>query len=140
MASPERGIRVAPEELKVPLQSKRSRPALPVSTPLRPACPPHHPPPASRSHRGRSSPSAPPALSRSQDAPHAGCTSRSSSPPPPKAYSSSPHCPDAVHPAWERRRDSPPTVPPRGSSPTQCRLHARQSEDTSGRWPARHPS
>src|SRR6266851_7090554 len=114
MASPERGIRVAPEELKVHLQSKRSRPALPVSTPLPPAYPPRHPPPASRSRRDPSSPLARRASSQSQDAPHAGCTSRSSSPPPPKAYSSSPHCPDAVHPAWERRRDSPPTVPPRG--------------------------
>src|SRR5438552_14560737 len=76
-------------KMKVPLQSKRSRPALPVSTPLRPACPPRHPPPASDSHRDRSSPSAPPALSRSQDAPHAGYTSTSSSPPPPPAYSSS---------------------------------------------------
>src|SRR5438309_1148358 len=127
-------------KMKVPHQSKRSRPALPVSTPLPPAYPPRHPPPASDIRRGPSSPSAPPAALRSPDAAHAGCTSTSSSPPPPTAYSSAPRCPGVVHPASETRTGSPPIAPRRASSPTQSRPHARSSEDTSAHWHARYRS
>src|SRR5262249_36586711 len=83
---------------------------------------------------------APPASSRSQDAPHAGRTSTSSSPPPPTAYSSSPRCPGAAHPASETRTSSPPTAPPPASSPTQSPPRGQPSEDTSARSPVQRRS
>src|ERR1700749_878954 len=119
--------------IKVPSQSKRSRPALPASTLLPQAYRPRHPPSASPNHRDRSSPSTRKAGSQSPDGSHPSRTANSNFRHQQKAYSSAPRSPDATHPTRETRKDSQPTGPPPESSPRQYHRHDRFSADKSAR-------